>query len=1044
MSLETPSLSSDQWRFLAALQACGEPVPLDLAKTLSPVPGRALDEMLTRAGRLDWLHWKDETHLGLAANLPESIRHEINRTNTPDQLSTFLSRLRAKGRSGNLDRRVAIRLLAAAGRPDEAAQLGLDLAHELIKQKDYQQAYQYLGEAVQRQYLNIIGGVEIDERAFVDLVIELSSLSFAVGRRMRVMASYLRTAVDLAESSGNVRSQALAYLHLGRLLAYLDQVDEGLAMLAKGKEKVELLGDTDILKASAEFLGLYFIIRGQITEGLTHLERAEQLFQQEEDRVLLYPMILWALGGALFLSGQVPRALGFYECYWRSSKSMGLPAVASIVRAELGFSLAVARRRDEALLHLQASLQEEFESQFEYNRFVVRAGLAILHYHDGDLKASHEMLRTAIAEGQRASSALIHIKTFLLDLLAAFHHNGFDPVYDGWKYDKVLDTCLQGVSDVTRGVALRRRAEDNLHAGHNAVRIMRDLTSSISRLERSGADLFLIETYVALTRLHLREGDDERARLSALNVWRKMIEMGLEPAHLPPEILDLLTDKTRPTDEDFWRDLTARFQDLLQGLDDAVDEDELFHRFVRRGGRLLNAERGALFRGIDQGKGRPLDLRAGFNITRRQFTSDHFKPSLKWIHRSLGERRFIVEDPKGFQYPTPDQQVRRLLCIPMRLESETMGVLYFDYSYTEPKFGTIRIEWISSLINHANAYIGHILELFSLREETNRLRAGKSMQMERLGRTKILTGAPAMLETLARAERAAGSDATVLVTGETGTGKELLISRLHQLSRRSAGPFIVVDSTTIPENLVESELFGHEKGAFTGADDQKRGRIELAHQGTLFIDEIGELPLQVQVKLLRALETKTFYRVGGTQAVKSDFRLVAATNRSLLDEVAAGRFRQDLYYRLNVIQLVLPPLRERGDDILVLARHFLQHYSEKYGRSGLKIATGYLNGLMAYPWPGNIRQLKNVIERAVVLSEGDNLVLDLPKGGFSEERLYSGAPTMDELQRRYILHTLDQTGGKIAGPDGAAEILGMKRSTLYKRMYKLGIRQTSS
>jgi transcriptional regulator with GAF, ATPase, and Fis domain len=250
-----------------------------------------------------------------------------------------------------------------------------------------------------------------------------------------------------------------------------------------------------------------------------------------------------------------------------------------------------------------------------------------------------------------------------------------------------------------------------------------------------------------------------------------------------------------------------------------------------------------------------------------------------------------------------------------------------------------------------------------------------------------------------------------------------------------------VDATTIPESLVESELFGHEKGAYTGADSRKRGRIELAHEGTLFIDEIGELPMQVQTKLLRALEGKTFYRVGGTQPVKSDFRLVAATNRNLSEEVAAGRFRQDLYYRLDVIRIVLPPLRERGDDIILLARSFFRHYCNRYGRMGLELTREHEDNLMAYPWLGNVRELKNVIERAVTLSSGKELILDLPIGQApSSEAGFSDAPTMDELQRRYIKHVLEKTGGRIYGPDGAAEILGMKRSTLYTRMYKLGLR----
>jgi transcriptional regulator with GAF, ATPase, and Fis domain len=421
--------------------------------------------------------------------------------------------------------------------------------------------------------------------------------------------------------------------------------------------------------------------------------------------------------------------------------------------------------------------------------------------------------------------------------------------------------------------------------------------------------------------------------------------------------------------------------------------------------------------------------------------SEAFKPSLARIKSAFEENRYIRTRPETPRGQSIDEEIKGLLCVPIQVGPEVRGVLYYDNSYVRVNFDFLPPQWTPLLVSHTNTYIGHILELIQLRDETSRLVADKSIQMERLGGDPILAQAPNMLKVLDQAEKAARSEATLLVTGETGTGKELLVSRIHKQSQRADGPFIVVDATTIPETLVESELFGHEKGAYTGADSRKRGRIELAHEGTLFIDEIGELPLPVQAKLLRALEGKTFYRVGGTQPVKSDFRLVAATNRRLSDEVATGRFRQDLYYRLNVIPISLPPLRDRPDDIILLARNFFRHFCNRYGRRGLELTRLDEDKLTAYPWFGNVRELKNVIERAVTLSSGEKLILDLPIGHTSpEENTFADTPTMDELQRRYIKHVLEKTNGRIYGPEGAAKILGMKRSTLYTRMYKLGMR----
>jgi len=333
--------------------------------------------------------------------------------------------------------------------------------------------------------------------------------------------------------------------------------------------------------------------------------------------------------------------------------------------------------------------------------------------------------------------------------------------------------------------------------------------------------------------------------------------------------------------------------------------------------------------------------------------------------------------------------------------------------------------------------IERAMDHLKLREENRLLRESLGARFDRRNLIARSAAMERLLETVAQV---APSEATVLVTGESGTGKEMIAGAIHFNSFRKDGPFIKINCAAIAETLLESELFGHEKGAFTGADRQKAGRVELAHTGTLFIDEIGDVPFSAQVKLLRVLQEKIFTRVGGTRSMASDFRLVAATNRDLVADVAAGRFRQDLYYRLNVVPLVMPPLRERGDDIVLLARDFLGQYARKYHRVLPELTKEDMATLMSYPWPGNVRELKNVMERTAILSSGNKLSLNLPAlSGPAEVSSFADRPTMDDLQRRYISHVLDLTGGRIGGPGGAAEVLGMKRTTLQARMKKLGI-----
>ena len=1035
-------LSPGHWNLLSILDACGEPVlPGLVADLIVPKPDNP-DGLLRDLVNLGLVDRADDQTVAPNNALPQAVREALARINTPDHISVLIEKVQAKGYAQSLGDQVMVRLLTGAGNIDEAAEVELEIAHKHLKQGDVDGAYHFLNRAAGRLHHYIAEGGDDRNRLFVESVLELSSISFALGRGIKVLLSYLRTAVNLTEVSGNVRYHALTCLHLGRSLAYLDHVPEGLDMLAAGMEEVQSLGDTDILKSAAEFLGLYYSLKGGFKEALVHFERAEQHFIREENRILIYPMILWIMGVTLFASGQVPRALGFFHSYWRSARDMGMPAVASIARSLLGFSLAVARRRPEAGFHLEASLKDARENKNAYSLFIARTGMAILSFQEGDLESSFTWLQSAFEEGQKAPSAYTFINMYILDILASFHRNQLKPAFEGLEYEKQLERCLQNTGLHLRGIALRVRAEDKLRSGETASLVMDDLLASKEYLQRAGAALALNDTRIAIARLHLRESRFDEARLMTRVVSQQLREMGLDQGYLPEKLRRLLENESPDTaDSHAVPAFADRYLEFLKELDASENEEELLHAAVRRFSQFLGAERGALFLANGRSNGHDFELKTGYNLTPREVDSEAFEPSLALIDRAIKENTFISLRPDPPPFPMIDETVKRQLCIAIQVGSEVTGVLYYDNLYLEVNFDFPPPQWAALLFKITNQYVRNLHELVRLREEMSRLAANKAIQLERLGSDQILAQSPAMLRVLDQADRAAKSEATLLITGESGTGKDLLASRIHTQSLRSSSPFVVLDSTTIPENLVESELFGHEKGAFTGADSRNIGRIELAHGGTLFIDEIGELPLQVQAKLLRAIETKSFYRVGGKQLVRSDFRLVAATNRRLYDEVADGRFRLDLYYRLNVIPLLLPPLKERGDDVILLARRFLKHYSDVYRRKSLKLSRRDEERLTSYAWPGNIRELKNVIERAVILARGNRITLDLPLAHESlEESALAETISLRDVERRYISRILEKTNGRIGGPDGAAALLGMKRSTLYSKMYKLGIK----
>jgi transcriptional regulator with GAF, ATPase, and Fis domain len=310
--------------------------------------------------------------------------------------------------------------------------------------------------------------------------------------------------------------------------------------------------------------------------------------------------------------------------------------------------------------------------------------------------------------------------------------------------------------------------------------------------------------------------------------------------------------------------------------------------------------------------------------------------------------------------------------------------------------------------------------------------------MLQYGHTEIVGRSNAMKRVLAQVEQVADTDATVLLSGETGTGKELLARTIHSLSKRKERPLITINCAVLPPTLIESELFGREKGAYTGALTRMAGRFEVADRSTLFLDEVGELPLDLQAKLLRVLEEGRFERLGSTNSLQADVRIIAATNRDLAREVAAGRFRSDLYYRLNVFPVAIPPLRERAEDIDPLVWMFVKQSEKKLNKRIDRIPRRNMEALKRYPWPGNARELRNIIEHAMILGRGSTLHVHPPKWKADD---VIPASTLEDVERRHILGVLEKTGWRVTGAQGAAQMLGLKRTTLQSKMKKLGIQR---
>lgn len=358
------------------------------------------------------------------------------------------------------------------------------------------------------------------------------------------------------------------------------------------------------------------------------------------------------------------------------------------------------------------------------------------------------------------------------------------------------------------------------------------------------------------------------------------------------------------------------------------------------------------------------------------------------------------------------------------------------------------VEFLSQVAGQVAIALDNMLAFREIAELKDRL-ADEKLYLEDEIRTEhnfgeMIGESPRFREILRQIETVAPTSASVLILGETGTGKELVARAIHELSSRRGGTFVKLNCSAIPTGLLESELFGHERGAFTGAISQKIGRFELAHQGTLFLDEVGDIPVELQPKLLRALQEQEFERLGSTRTISVDARVVAATNRDLEQMIRAGQFRSDLFYRLNVFPIRIPPLRERKGDIPMLVRYFTQRYSRQLNRHIESIGAETMDALVRYEWPGNIRELQNLLERAVILAAGPVLRIAASELQHLEGQAApkaAAAKTLDEAEREHIFQVLEDVDWVVGGPNGAAARLGMKRTTLQSRMKKLGIRR---
>lgn len=752
---------------------------------------------------------------------------------------------------------------------------------------------------------------------------------------------------------------------------------------------------------------------------------------------------------AMGLTGDFELAQSLLLRYLRSRHPWRNAAAVRYLQIYLVHELLDVRNVEGALEHLDSLLSGV--SRGGVMTCWVAAQVALARYHAvcGRLENAWLILKTTMEAAEASGIRYAPPLPFFLELLHVLHVGGC-PDVPGYEYADVLERYLSGPNLTLRHVALRLRASAMMDVG--------DLNGAVAVLKQCRT--FFVEhglvweaaKTIALLALSYLRRHDRRTALRfiieaypAFNAHEGLYDLW------PQELVPLLPSRGVPTPRDRTVPLQRQLMRLLLELD--AGSEHFLRHLLGAFCRVLGASRAGFWTCARDGRA---ELLACSGVGAAEFAT---KERLRIVKEA--------EENIPFMYPLSDGQGAA--------PSRGMGLL-LPVRYGDESWCCLCLEgenWLWSADDLTEELLAQLKEMAEI--PVRRWLKGRPVDREAssplLAQDELISVGGTMRYFLEKADRVAAVDASVLLLGETGAGKELVARRIHRMSGRQ-GPFIAVNLSSIPEELFESEMLGYEKGAFTGANRQKKGILELVDGGTLFLDELPDISPRFQVKLLRILQERNFMRLGGTQTIHSDFRLVAATNRNLKEEVRKGRFRADLYYRICVVMLSIPPLRERKEDILAIAGHYLRYFSGRYHREVPDLSAADRQRLCGYAWPGNIRELRNVMAQAAALSDRDHLYLaledaesmtppeeeqaavvpakqrrhadgsgELPEkdaAGEGGERdvlsVLERLPSLEELESRYIQEILKITGGRISGPRGAAALLGINRTTLYKKM----------
>lgn len=798
-------------------------------------------------------------------------------------------------------------------------------------------------------------------------------------------------------------------------------------------------GDKSILKKAALMTSNYYLFRGQISEVVCRYDEIVGSLEEfgNNERALMQGAMV---GYSYVLNGRVVRGIGMIDAVRTKASLLRLPHILALTDCISAQSFLEIRRIDDAEFYAERALSNGVEKLGLYIMQSLDSCNAFILTTKQNYTDAFERVK-AIYERQLIADRAFAKQGYTFEYLDILESKGFR--HDHLNFDGEIEKFISSDSPYNKGIAHRYLALRNAEHQKSSSTVLNNLKKSEIYLQQSGAEIELARTRIALGNHYLKVGKSKRAQsyFEMVSDHLSKIDFSL----FPKDFLSIL-----PQDQKI-EAIAERIISINEGLAKNLNVSSFLEEVINTAMDYSMATRGAFF---SMGKGE-FKVLASRSLDPEVLDTDQFAAIRQVATHVIKHGKDTAYHIPGKDCPVSEEALKRanitsFACVSAALNNHTYGCLYLDNRLGGGEMPGDQLAFVRILCNQVAIGLSNIAIFNEVSEMRDRYEEEAVFYKREMGvqvPLDTIIGESRGMETVKdRIRRVAPTDSSVLILGETGAGKELVAKAIHNLSTRKDGPFIPVNIAALPHDLVASELFGHEKGAFTGASEKQKGRFELADGGTIFLDEIGDLPLDVQAKLLRVLQEGVFERIGSATPIHSNFRVITATNKDLRFEAEEGRFRTDLYYRLNVFHVLVPPLRERKEDIPLLARYFVEKFERKIGKKTGRIHAKEIKRLIDYEWPGNVRELEHAIEKAVILSDGHGLTFpDLeraPEQQFSSQA--SPAKTLAEIEREYILRILDSKKWRIGGPKGAALTLGLAPQTLYSRMKKLGIERETS